>query len=122
MSLAKLTSRDSVTINRLSTTRGTAGGQLRTYSEGNRGELPSSWTCRIQPIGGEEKREFGIRAERLAWKLLGTSNPTITVLDQVSFTDADEIDRTTRVIEPSRNLDGQGRLYRAIVEEVGNEK
>src|SRR5690349_4426129 len=120
MSLAGLCSRDSGTAKRLVTTRGTAGGQSRTYTTAGRGSLPTDITCRLQEIDADEKREFGVRGERRAWKVQCVTDPTLTVEDSLEFTDADGVDRTTRVIRPSRNLDGQGRLWTTVVEEITN--
>lgn len=121
MSLDALCSRDTATVKRYSITQGDAGGQVRTATTAARGSLSTSVTCRIQPLSVDERREFGVRAERAAWKLHTTTNPNLTVEDVVEFTDNDEVSRTADVINPSRNADGQGRLYTTILEEVGNQ-
>jgi hypothetical protein len=122
MSLISLTVRDTITIERLSASQSSTGGQIRAFSTANRAGLPVSLPCRIQPLSSKEQIEFGIRGERTAWKILFSSNPTLTICDRVRFADSDGIARMAAVREPSRNLDGQSRLYRAIVEEIENEQ
>jgi hypothetical protein len=117
MSLESLTSRDEITLKRLSTTRGTAGGQARTYMTAARGILPTTWTCRRQPLTDDERREYGIRGDRKSFKYLGTTDPSVTVQDAVAYgSETDE-----RVISPSRDLDQQGRIWMVITERVSNE-
>ena len=62
-----------------------------------------------------------MRGERKAWKFHTITNPTLTVQDQVEFTDADGESVTARIINGSRNLDGQSRLWTAILEQVSTE-
>lgn len=121
MSIQSRTSRDQVTIERLGVTQSTTGGQVRAYNAANRGSRPATARCRIQPLSNKERVAFGVKGTRAAWKLLFHSNPEITVEDRVTFVDADGQTHTASVIEPSRNLDGQSRLYRSIAEEVDNE-
>lgn len=121
MSLAALCSRDTISITRLVTTQGTAGGQVRTFTAAARGSLATQATGRLQPLSAEERREFGVRGVAKTWKFHTTSNPSLTVRDQAEFTDADGEDIEARVIRESRNLDGQGRLWTAILEQVSNE-
>lgn len=124
MSLAAFCDRDTITIKRLTTSRGTAGSPSRTYTTAARGSLPSTgikcWL--VELTTGEENREFGVRSDRQVWKILATSDPKITVADQVEFTDQDGNSFVARVINPSMNVAGLSRVYRAIVEEVGNEQ
>lgn len=122
MSLISHTSRDAVTIERLSTSQSATGGQVRSYGVQNRGALPTELRCRIQPVSTEERVAFGIRGTRAAWKLLFSSDPAIASSDRVTFLDADRVARIASVVQSSLNLDGQSRLYRAVVEEVGNEQ
>jgi hypothetical protein len=122
MSLEKFCERDSITIKRLTTTRGSAGGKVPIYTEAARGSLPTSPNCWLTELTeGAQMRELGVRSERSVWKILSTSNPSITVADRVEFEDADGNSHTTRVVNPSTNMAGLSRVYRTIVEEVGNE-
>ena len=123
MSLTSLTARDTVTIERLSAAQSTMGGQIRSFSTQNRAPLPASMPCRIQPLSSQERLAFGVRGARTAWKLLFSTDPTLTLRDRVRFVDPDNGARErATVVDPSRNLDGQSRLYRAVVEEVENEQ
>ena len=117
MSLAGLCSRDTITIKRLAVTQGTAGGQVRAPTTAARGSLPTSANCRIQPLSFEERREFGIKGSHKAFELFFTSDPSLTIADQVEFTDADGSSVVSRVANPSLNEDSQSRLWSAIVEE-----
>ena len=121
MSLAALCARDTVVIKRQVTTTGSAGGRASTYTAAARGSLPTSATGRLQPLSADERREFGIRGERKAWWFFSTSNPLLTVRDQVQFTDADGEAVSARIINPSLNEDGQSRLYETTLEQVSNE-
>ncbi len=122
MSIQSQTSRDLVAIERLAVTQSSTGGQVRTYSAANRGSRPTSVRCRLQALGAEERIQLGVRSEQILWKLLFSSDPQITVEDRLLFTDSDGQSHTARVLEPSRNLDMQNRLYRAVVEKIGNEQ
>lgn len=122
MSLAALCSRDTITITRLGVTQGSSGGQVRTFTTAARGSLATSSTGRLQPLSNEERREYGIRGERKAWKYHTTTNPTLTVKDQAEFTDADGDEIEARVINGSRNHDGQNRLWTAVLEQVSTEQ
>jgi len=122
MSLAALCSRDTITIARLSVTQGAAGGQVRTYTAAARGSLDTTSTGRLQPLTLDEEREYGIRGTRKSWKFHTITNPILTVEDQVTFTDTDGESIAARVIKGSRDLDGQGRLWTAILEQVSNEQ
>jgi hypothetical protein len=122
MSLAAFCERDSITIKRLSTTRGTAGGKSQLFTTAARGSLPTSSNCWLTELTeGAQMRELGVRSERSVWKILTTSDPKITVADHVEFDDADGVSHEARVTNPSMNVAGLGRVYRTIVEEVGNE-
>lgn len=121
MSIQSRTSRDQVTIERLGVTQSTTGGQIRAYNTSNRSSRPTTAKCRIQPLSHKERVAFGVRGSQAAWKLLFHADPEITIEDRVTFLDADGRPQTAVAIEPSRNLDGQGRLYRAVCEEVDNE-
>jgi hypothetical protein len=121
MSLEDLTSRDSVTIKRLVVTQGSAGGQVRTFTTAARGSLVTSWTCRTQPMTAEERLEYGVKGARKSWKHLGTSDPSSGVQDVFVFTDEDDVSRNAGVISPSRNLDGQDRLWMVVTEELSTQ-
>jgi hypothetical protein len=115
MSLLALTGRDQVAIERVAVTQSPTGGQVRDYSAQNRDGLPTSAACRIQPLSADERVAYGVRGVRLAWKLLFAEDPVITPQDRVTFIDADQRTHTASIVQPSINLDGQSRLYRAIV-------
>lgn len=127
MSLVSLTSRDSCTVKRFPS--GTQDGEGFVSKDPSnattaaRGTLPTGPSCRIQPLDAKEQIQFGLRGNRRAWKLLFSTNPTITLQDMVEFTDPEDSSNTVQAtpVEPSRNLDNQGRLYRAIVEQHGGE-
>lgn len=120
MSLQTLCDRDACTIKRLVTTQGTAGGQVRSYTTAARGSLPTTSTGRFQIIRADERTEYGVKGNVLAWKHFTTTYPAADVRDQFTFTDDDGVARTARVISPTQNLDGQGRLYLTILEEDTN--
>ncbi len=122
MSLQAGTTRDPILIERLVLgTQGAAGGQTRSYTTAARGTLPTNALCRLQPTSDRENEQYGIKAPDRGWKLLHCTNPSLTVADVVTFTDADGVVHTqVRVTEPSRDLDNQGRVYRTILEEKLN--
>jgi hypothetical protein len=122
MSLSSQTSRDTITIERVASTQSETGGRLRTYSTLERGSLPTSIACRIVPLRARERIAFGVRGAQLAWKLLFAVDPSLTVADRVRFTDASGTEHVAIVVEPSLDLDRQGRLFRTIVEESENEQ
>jgi hypothetical protein len=122
MSVRTRTSRDLVQIERLSVTQSETGGQIRVFSAANRGSRPTSVRCRIQPLGAREHVEFGVRGSRIAWKFLFADDPQITVEDRLIFTDSDGQTHTARVLEPSRNLDMQNRIYRVVAEMSENDQ
>jgi hypothetical protein len=122
MSISSRTARDMVTIERASSTQSDTGGQVRTFGIIQRGSLPTSMSCRIVPLRAEEHAEFGLRGARSAWKLLFSTDPSLTVADRVRFAESSGVERIAVVVEPSLDLDRQGRLFRAVVEESENEQ
>ena len=123
-------SRDTVNITRFPTagneTQDAEGGfdratSVATAALRTSAGLATSSACRFMELDNKERLAFGVKAEHLAWKFLYHTNPSVTLNDIQSFTDQDGVARTARTIEPSRNLDNQGRLYRAIGEEVKGE-
>ena len=81
----------------------------------------TSSECRIMPLDDKERVALGVKDASRVWKFLYHTNPSITLNDVQTFTDQDSVSRIARTIEPSRNLDNQGRLYRVIGEEVDAE-
>jgi hypothetical protein len=63
-----------------------------------------------------------VRGARTAWKLLFSFDPVLTVADRVRFTDSAAVEHVATIIEPSHDLDRQGRLFRAVVQESENEQ
>lgn len=122
MSIQSRTSRNTITIERVIGMQSDTGGEIRTFSTQERGSLPTSLACRIVPLRARERVAFGVRGSLSGWKLLFATNPSITVADRVRFIDSTGIERVTTVVEPSTDLDGQGRLFRAVVEESENEQ
>ena len=121
MSLQSLTTRDTVTLKRAARTSDAGGTPVDTYTTTSRGSLPTTWKCRAQPLSSKEKIAYGVSANEDVWKFLGTENPQIDVRDHIAWTDTDGTSREASVIQPSRNLDGQSRLYVALGEITGNE-
>lgn len=119
MSLTAGCARDSITVGRLVTSTGLAGGSSRSFTSGiGRGSLGTSYDCRIQEISADTRAEYGIKGNRRAWKLLFVSNPSLTEEDHVFFTNNDGDDFEARIIKPSRDIDNQGRIWAAVVEHV----
>lgn len=121
VSIKSLTSRDTVTIQRVASAQSAAGTRTETWNTGNRGTLPTTWKCRAQPLSGEERVQYGVEDKIDVWKFLGESNPQVDTRDRFTWTDNDGVAQTADVTHPSRNLDGQGRLYRVLGESIGNE-
>ncbi len=126
MSIQSRTSRDSVTIKRYPSvpTKDAEGGIDKANSQattGNRGTLAASSNCRIQPLSAQERVAFGVRGDTRIWKFLYSTDPSVGMRDLQTFMDNGGTARTARTVEPSRNLDEQGRLWVAIGEEVSNE-
>ena len=124
MSLFSGTDRDVLTtIERKSgTAQGSEGEDTGTYTTGNRGTLVTTIRCRIQNLSAIERVQFGIAATERAWKWLFHSNPSLDLRDRATFTDDDEDARTAYVLNPSKNMDNQGRLWVAIAAERGTEE
>jgi hypothetical protein len=110
--------RDTITIKRLVISQGTAGGQIRSNTIAARGSLPTTNVkCRIQPLLPQEMREYEVKGEHLAWRLLFSSDPGLTVQDRCMWTEPDGTSIAARVTQRSRNADHQSRIWSAIVEE-----
>ncbi len=117
MSIEELCDRDTITIKRIVVTQGTAGGQIRTNTTAARGDLPTSINCRIQPLLPEEMRQYEVKGEHLAWRLIFSSDPSLTVQDRCMWTEPDGTAIRARVTQRSRNADHQSRVWSAVVEE-----
>lgn len=122
MSLHSLTSRDTITIKRLGATQDSIGAQVRTYSTANRGTRPTSAKCRAQMIEADEAIKLGLKGAARSWKFFFSTNPSIDIEDLIEFTDQDSEARIVKVKKPQRNLDGQGRCWLVLGEEVTNEQ
>jgi len=122
MSILSRTARDEVRIERLETTQSSTGGQVRSYSAANRGNLPTTARCRVQPLSRRELAAYGVRGAQAVWKFLFSGDPQLTVQDRLRFTDAQGTEHVVDVIEPSLNLDSQNRLFRAVGQEVENKQ
>lgn len=128
MSFIGGTQRDTITIKRLSVTQDTSGegGQIRTYTTAARGSRPTTgFKCRLQQLNSEEKLAYGIKGSSNGWKILASTDPQAGVEDAIEFTDVNGNahggdSNPVRIIEPSRDIDNQGRVYRAIAEEETN--
>ena len=121
-SIIRLTSRDTLTLTRqVEGTQTSTGAKSISYTTAGRGSLPTSWVTRADEMTAEEMVKFGVQDRSSVWKFLGATNPSLDVQDRVTWTDQDDVSRTAQIIKPSRNLDGQGRLYMAMGEIVGNE-
>lgn len=121
MSLKSRTARNTITIERLSSTPNDTGGQTRTWSTAARGSLPSSIACRIVPLRSDERIAYGVRGSKQVWKFLFSSDPQITVVDRIRFNDPSGVEHIATILETSLDIDFQGRLYRAVGSDSENE-
>ena len=116
--------RDTVNIKRLVPTQGPAGGQSRVYTAAKRTTdgVPLTWMCRFQPMSVDEETRYGVRDDSIGWKFLGGNpRPEVDTRDQFDFTDRNGVTHTVRIKGRERDLDGQGRVYQVMGEEVFSE-
>ena len=115
---ANFLNRDAVTVKSLTQSRGAGGFMIRSATTAARGTNPTSITCRMMEIDVEEAAKYGLHGAERHFKLLASSNPSLTVQDYVTWTDPDGVTHTDmRVVVPSRNVDSQG-FYVAVCEEA----
>jgi len=117
MVIAALLSRDTVTIQRKSTTQDADGGINETFNTANRGALPTSANCRAQEMSADEEIEFGISGNNIGWKFLFPTDPQIDERDQLVFTDSQSVSHTVDVLGKQRNADNQGIMFQVNGEE-----
>lgn len=111
-----------ITMKRLdASSQGDAGGQVRVYDTANRGTLPTTKLAYIEPMRVMEKVKYGVTGNTTLWKLIFFSNPSLTVQDQVEFTDADGEEHVARVFEKSINVANMSQVWRVVVEEAENQ-
>ena len=130
MSIQSRMSRDTVSITRFPSpgdeTQDAEGGFNRASSVATAAlrtsaGLVTSSDCRIMPLSDTERKAFGVKDSDKAWKFLYHTDPSITLNDVQTFTDKGGTSRTVETIEPSRDLDNQGRLFRVIGTQVEGE-
>ncbi len=117
MVIAALLSRDTITIQRKSTTQDADGGINETFNTANRGALPTSANCRAQEMSANENIEFGISGNNIGWKFLCPTDPQIDERDQIVFTDSQSVSHTIDVLGKQRNADNQGIMFQVNGEE-----
>ena len=83
--------------------------------------VPTSITGRIFSLSAKENINFGIRGDRLVWKVLFAADPIVTPEDLLEFTDNNSDTRQIRCLHRSEDLGMQNRLFRVHCEEVSNE-
>jgi len=124
MSIDSLTQQTSFSIKRKTTTQGSAGGKgTPTYTTAQRTTdgVPESIMGRGSTMRAKENAAFGVRSDRLVWKLLFATDPVVDTRDVFEFTDNNSTTRQIRCLHRSEDLDMQGKLFRVHCEEVGNE-
>lgn len=112
-----------VTIKRLSTTRGTSGGQSRSFTTAARSSagLPTKWDCRAMLMSNKDRVDYGVRAETQAWKFLGEDDPQITVQDQLEFDFVDGQSEVVKVLVGSHARSHNEKFYRVFGEDDSTE-
>src|SRR5689334_15619751 len=109
MSISSLM-KDSVTIKREETSRGTGGDCEKTWTIGARGSPGiTNPRCRIQSDKPEEAIGLGVRADRRLWRIYFDEDPFIDTRDRVYIPEADHSEFECIVIEPSFQWDNQNR-------------
>ena len=71
----------------------------------------------MQTMTSEERIEYGINGERIAWCMYTASDPKLSTEDQVVWTDNSSVTRTCDVIRPSFDMAGRSRVWLTVVEE-----
>lgn len=117
MVISALLSRDTVTIQRKSTTQESDAGTVPTFNTANRGALPTSVNCRAQEMSADEENSFGISGNNIGWKFLFPTDPQIDERDQLVFTDSQSVSHTIDVLGKQRNADNQGIMFQVNGEE-----
>ena len=117
MVIQALLSRDTVTIQRKSTTQENDAGIAPTFNTTNRGPLPTSSNCRAQEMSAGEVIEFGISGNNIGWKFLFYTNPQVDERDTFVFTDSEGVSHTVDVLGKQRNADNQGIMFQVNGEE-----
>lgn len=116
MSIASMCDRFTATLKRQVPVTGTEGGVKLTWATAPRATLglPTSVRCEMQMASAEEKREYGILDEKIAWFMWTVSDPKISTEDLVVWTDNSGKLRSCRVKGPS--TDTRNRIWRSLVE------
>lgn len=112
MSLATLTGTHTLTITRSTFTRDASYGEVRAYTAAARGSSPTSVQARAIPMTVKERSQFGVRGSVKAWKFLMTSDPEVTLEDQIEFDYVSGQSEVVKVLTPSHALHPDGRLWR----------
>ena len=105
MSLANLCSITSATIQRVASTQGTAGGQVRTYSTANRGALPTTSTGRLVHNDGSRRFAYAMHDQQIDAFWETVTNP------QCNNRDILIVGSETYFVQSQINPDNVGKYY-----------
>ena len=112
-----------LTIKRVSITQGAAGGQVRSFSTGNRGSRPNTVYGRAIRMKESEKIEHGVRGDFVGWKFLVPDvDPQVELEDQIVFEYYTGESHTIKVTKESFVRSTEiGVLYKFLGEEDSTE-
>lgn len=122
MTIASLCNRFSATLLRQASSASSTGMALQTWSTGNRAGNPTSVNCEMQVMDTEERIEFGIDTTDIAWCMYTSTDPVLTTLDRVDWTDENSVARECRVDQASFGMAGRARIWKTVVCEKRNRK
>jgi len=112
-------------IERLEVTQLSDGSQLREYSTGNRDALPTELDGVPILMTQQERMEYGVRGDKLAWKFISDGdgeNPLVDARDRVTWTDHRDEEWTARVTARSYYIGSPTTgIFQWLGEEVSTE-
>lgn len=98
------------------------GGPVQNYTTAARGSLPKKFNGRAVRLSAKEKIDHGVRGQNEGWKILSSTDPQITLLDQITFEYVPDESHTLKVLIGSRARRVDGGLYKIICEEDSTER
>lgn len=124
MSISSMTSDFTATIKRQTATYSASGDKKLSFTTAKRTSdgLSISISASFQCMDSQEKSEYGIKDTDMAWCMFTATDPVLQTEDQVEWTDSGGIVRTCRIQDPSYDMAGKGRIWRAVVRETKTER
>ena len=112
--MSQLFKTHSVTVKRQTVTNTDAASDSKEYTTGARGSLPTKWTCRVVPLGLDERLKYAQTGQDVTHAVYGLTNPQVDERDLFVFGESSR----ELYVETSHNPDELNRYWKVLCNEV----